>query len=550
MNRFRLQAIVVGAGLALCAAAPVYAAPEVDTTGGRIVGQDLFGGIVAFKGIPFAAPPTGEARWKAPASPAPWTGTRDATQFGASCIQPLSPPLSIYADDPPKMSEDCLFLNVWRPASASKAPVMVWIHGGSLMTGNLASPIYDGKKLAGRGVVVVSVAYRLGVLGFLAQPELSAESPDHVSGNYGLLDQQAALRWVKANIARFGGDPDNITIFGESAGGLSVMDQMASPLAKGLFHKAIAESAYMVWNPELNRSSFGQPSAEAVGAYLTKRLGAADIKALRAMDPQALSKAASAAGYAPFPTIDGVVLPHQIVETFDKGEQAYVPLLVGFNAGEIRSLRFLLPPVPKTAADYRDEVHRRYGDLADAYLRLYPDTNLEESDLAATRDAIYGWTAERMAAKQAAIGQPSYLYFFEHSYPAEDVRGLKAFHASELPFVFGQVGPGSALPAAWVKPPQTAAEVALSDAMMDYWTSFARTGAPEAKGQPSWKPVSDGGAYMDFRDRPVAATDLFPGAYGLDEEVVARRRKGGKINWFANVGLAAPPLSPEASSSK
>jgi len=551
--RFNSLSVAACAGLAvlaLCRAA--VAAPEtppgppvVKTSGGLLAGQAVSAEVAVYKGIPYAAPPIGEARWKPPAPAGTWSGVRDAGRFGPSCIQPLSPPTSVYADDPPRMNEDCLYLNVWTPNGASKggggkAPVMVWIHGGSLATGNLASSIYDGAALARRGVVVVTLNYRLGILGFLAHPELSAESPQHVSGNYGLLDQQAALRWVKANIAGFGGDPDNVTLFGESAGGLSVMDQMTSPLAKGLFQKAIAESAYMVWNPELSRDSFGQPSAEAIGAYLGAKLGAPNLKALRAIDGESLVKAT--VGYLPLPTIDGWVLPHQLVETFDRGEQAHIPLLAGFNAGEISSLRFLAPPVPKTAQAYEAEVHRRYGDLADAYLKLYPSSALEESVLAATRDGLYGWTAERLVTKQAAIGQPSFLYFFEHTYPAETARGMGAFHASELPYVFGQAGPGTHLPTAWLKPPQTADEAALSDAIIAYWTAFARDGAPDPAGQPQWRPFGDHAAYMAFRDAPTPGTDLFPGMYALNEEEISRRRQGGKVNWFANIGLAAPPL--------
>lgn len=545
MGRFRIgrAALAVLAGvLALGVSAIADAAPTVKTLGGEVSGLDLPGDVTSFRGIPYAAPPVGPLRWKSPQAAAPWTGVRDATKFGAACTQPKSPPGNIYADDPPQQSEDCLFLNIWKPAGAKKAPVMVWIHGGALVSGNLASNFYDAAPIAKRGVVVVTVNYRLGIFGFLAHPGLSAESPHHVSGNYGLLDQVQALIWVRNNIAAFSGDPDNVTIFGESAGGLSVMDLVASPMPRVLFKKAIAESAYMVWNPELNHASYSQPSAEDIGAYVGLKVGAPDIASLRARDAQSLMKAATAAGYMPMPTIDGWLLPRQIVDTFDRGEQAKVPLLVGFNAGEIRSLRVLAPPAPKTPADYEAEVRKRYRDLADAYLKLYPAADPEESVLAATRDGLYGWTAHRMALKQAAIGTPSYLYYFEHTYPLEEAKGLKSFHASEVPFVFGQVGPFSTLPAVWPKAPETAEEVALSDAMIDYWTSFARDGAPDAKGLPVWKPISDHGAYMAFRDKPVPANDLLPGSYALHEEVISRRRKEGRTYWFANVGLASPPI--------
>jgi para-nitrobenzyl esterase len=392
-------------------------------------------------------------------------------------------------------------------------------------------------------VIVVTLNYRLGIFGFLAHPQLSAESIQHASGNYGLLDQIQALRWVQDNIAAFGGDPGNVTIFGESAGGLSVVDLMTSPVAHGLFQKAIAESAYAVSVPELKRARFGQPSAEAIGAQLVEGLHAPDIASLRGV-PADILENESAPWFAPLPVVDGWVLPHQVVETLDAGQQAPVPLLVGFNAGEVRSLRGLLPHIPGGSAEYEAQVRQRYRDLADAYLTLYPSSNVEDSVLAAARDGLYGWTAQRLATKQSAIGQPAFLYLFEHHYPAEDAQKLAAFHGSELPYVFGQVGPNGWVSRNWPKPPNTPDEVALSDAMIGYWTSFARTGVPVADGAPDWKPFVDGGAYMDFQDKPVAATNLMPGMYTLNEEVISRRRAAGNQSWFANIGLAAPTVPP------
>ena len=261
---------------------------------------------------------------------------------------------SIYADPPAEMSEDCLSLNIWTPAGAHNAPVMVWIHGGSLTSGAGSETIYDGSALARRGLVVVSINYRLGALGYLAHPGLSSESPDNISGNYGLLDQIEALRWVQRNIAAFGGNPENVTIAGESAGALSVMYLMASPAARGLFHKAILESAYMISTPELREKRFGEEPAETLGVRLATRLGVDGIAGLRGMTPPPSRSGRRSAGYLPFGTIDGHVLPRQLVDVFDRGEQAHVPVLVGFNSGEIRSLRFLAPPPPATEAAYVD----------------------------------------------------------------------------------------------------------------------------------------------------------------------------------------------------
>jgi len=527
------------------AAFAATASAGIATRSGEVSGVQLDSAVSVYRGIPFAAPPVGPLRWKPPSPVAPWTGVRPATEFGPACVQPKSTTASIYADDPEHMSEDCLYLNVWTPTAAKKnAPVMVWIHGGALRTGNLSSQLYDGSELARRAVVVVSVNYRLGLLGWLAHPQLSAESAQHVSGNYGLLDQIAGLRWVQENIAAFGGDPANVTIFGESAGALSVMDLLASPLARGSFGKAIAQSAYMVANAQLRESRYGLPSAEDIGVATAKALNAKSIADLRGQDAIALTDAASAAGFVPLPTVDGWLLPDQLVEIFDQGKQAHVPLLVGFNAGETRSLRFLVPPVPATAADYEREVKDRFRDLTAAYLQVYPSSNVLESVLAASRDGLYGWTAQRLATKQAAVGQPSYLYFFTHAYPSETPLGLQAFHASEVPFTFGQIAANAALPANWPRAPDTPEEHALSRAMVDYWTSFARTGVPTSAGSAVWKKFADGESYMEFGNKPVASAHLLPGMYALTEELISRRRAAGNQFWFTNIGLASPPVPP------
>jgi para-nitrobenzyl esterase len=510
---------------------------SVETNSGRLSGMAIDGEVIVFKGVPYAAPPVGGLRWKAPEPPASWKGVRAATEFGPACVQPRSTTVGVYTDDPAHMSEDCLYLNIWQPTKVkSGAPVMLWIHGGAFRSGHTASQIYDGTELARRGVVIVSTSYRMGILGFLAHPQLSAESPQQVSGNYGLLDQIAALKWVKENIEAFGGDPSNVTIFGESAGALSVMDLVASPQGRGLFSKAIAESGYMVSNTELRKSRYGLPSAEDVGVAIAKALGAGTVAELRKRDAVELIEASSKGGYVPLPVVDGWLLPDQLVDIYDRGEQNHVPMLVGFNAGELRSLRVLLPPTPATAAEYEKQVRERFKDLGDAYLKQYPSSNVPDSVLAASRDGLYGWTAQRLAAKQAAIGQPSYLYFFTHSYPAEGA-DLLAFHASEIPFVFGQIGPKVQLPGTWPRPPDAAGERALSNAMMDYWTSFARTGVPS----PTWKAYAEGESYMELGAKPVPSAHLLPGMYALTEELISRRRRAPDQFWFTNIGLATPP---------
>lgn len=520
--------------------AQLQSAPIVHAPAGALRGTSE-DGLNLFKGIPYAEPPLGALRWRAPVPKAKWSGIRDASKFGPACFQPEGKLNNIYANKPYPMSEDCLSLNIWAPAHARNAPVFFWIYGGALWGGTSRDPLYDGRKLASRGVVVVSINYRLGPLGWLAHPQLSAESQDGISGNYGLLDQIEALRWVKRNISAFGGNPKNVTIAGESAGGLSVIYLLASPPARGLFAKAIAESAYMISTPELKVARYGAPSAEAAGLALGKKLHAPTIAALRAMDPEKLTNAAAAVGYAPFGAVDGKILPRQLVDTFDRGEQARVPILAGFNSGEIRSLMILAPPVPASPSDYVTSIREKYGDLADEFLSLYPATNMKENILAATRDGLYGWTAERLVRKQAELGIPSYLYLFDHGYPAADEAGLHGFHASELPFVFGTF---AGTPPLWPKVPDTPREQALSEAMIDYWTSFARTGQSQAAHASAWDRFSPRQAYMHFTDVPRLETKLMPGMYELNEEVMCRRRAAGDQAWNWNVGLASPKLPP------
>jgi len=544
MIRPLLLAAVLGLAAVLTAAAPSRAqeprGPIVVAPAGAYMGT-AENDIRVFKGIPYAAAPVGPLRWKPPQPLAPARTGLKVTEFGPPCMQPISPVKHIYWQDIGPQSEDCLSLNIWTPKGAEKAPVLVWIHGGSLVGGSSKEALYDGTRMAERGVIVVTINYRVGVFGYLAHPELSAESPDGVSGNYGLLDQIAALKWVRDNIGAFGGDPANVTVAGESAGGLSVMYLMASPQARGLFARAIAQSAYMISTPELKRAAVGESSAEDAGMRLTRALQKPNIALMRAMDANELAYAAPAAGFAPFANVDGKILPRQLVETFDRGEQAPVPILAGFNSGEIRSLGILLPPVPASAAAYEAAIRERYGDLAEAYLALYPATNLRESMLANTRDALYGWTAERLVRSQERAGQPSFLYLFDHGYPAMEAARLHAFHAAELPYMFGHL---RRTPELWPKIPDTPAETALSEAMLDYWTSFARNGRPTTAQGPAWPAYGTAAAYMRFADaRPIPETDLYPGMFELHEAAMCRRRAAGQA-WNWNTGIVSPPLAP------
>ncbi len=515
--------------------------PIVTTPAGRLEGtrED---GLHVFKGIPYAEPPTGQNRWRPPLPKADWDGIREATCFGPACPQPPRRPGSIYANDLGPTSEDCLSLNVWAPEDASNAPVFVWIHGGTLIWGASKECYYHGARLAREGMVVVTINYRLGILGYLAHPELSAESVDGISGNYGLMDQIEALKWVRRNISVFGGDPDNVTVAGESAGALSILYLLSSPAAKGLFTKAILQSSYLISTPHLKERAHGEMPAEEIGSEVGKKLQANDLSALRAMDAQDLVDNAALAGYLPFGTVDGHLLPAQPADIFDRGEQAPVPVLAGFNSGEVRSLPFLAAPPPSSRAEYEDVIRGRYGEMAKEYLRLYPSTDMMESNFAVVRDALYGWSAEKLVRQQSEQGLPSYLYFFDHGYPAADAAGLHAFHACEIPYMFGNF---DRTPPLWPANPDTTEEHALSDMMVSYWSRFAATGTPSAPGAAEWSAYGNTRAYMAFRDKPEPDAHLMPGMFEFYDYEISRRRKDGGIPWTWNVGLASPPLPDE-----
>ena len=515
--------------------------PEVAIAGGSLRGQSD-GVIATYKGIPYAEPPIGARRWKAPVPRSPWKGTRAATAFGPACVQPDLPVASIYNDPPIEQSEDCLSLNIWAPEHAENAPVVIWIHGGSLRIGAGSLRMYDGAAFARRGIVFISINYRLGALGWLAHPQLSAENSEGISGNYGLLDQIAALRWVQSNVSAFGGDPENVTIMGESAGALSATYLLASPSARGLFHKAIIQSPNSRSFPDLKRRANGLPSAETIGQLALKAAGAEDIGEARRINARTLIDRTSTAGFPAQGTIDGVILPRQIIDIFDHSEQAVVPILAGFNSGEVRSQRAFLPPWPASESEYVRLIRSAYGDLTPQFLSLYPFADGEESAQAAARDGIYGWAAERLVSKQSTAGAQSYLYVFDYCYPEAEARNLCAFHASDVPFVLGNMG-GAALPEHWPVPGEPDSK-RLSEAMIDYWTSFARDGRPRSAGNPHWAPYAQGQSFMKFDARPHAAADPYPGMLELNEAFV-ERRKARNLSWGLRIGVSVAASASE-----
>ncbi|WP_183626358.1 carboxylesterase/lipase family protein [Novosphingobium sediminicola] len=459
----------------LCAAGSAQAG-TVETTGGMVKGIDD-AAVSTYYAIPYAAPPVGDLRWRAPQNAASWQGLRDATRPSAECYQgppgafgPYSAEFMIKGN----VSEDCLYLNVWTPRKASgKLPVFFYIHGGGFGSGSGTIPVYEGRNLAGRGAVVVTINYRLGVFGFLAHPELTRESGMASSGNYGLLDMIAALKWVKANIARFGGDPDDVTISGQSAGAAAVNDLVLSPLAKGLFQRAIAQSG-----SGIGIRSAPLAEAEKVGADLAAKVHAVNIADLRKIDAATLEKLTnvpppSTSGTMRMPAISFAPNNDGVVLAGDPGDvkapvQSLVPFMTGFNADEA------LPTGEKiTPAVFEANVKARYGAVADRLIALYPhatDAEAEASSRLLARDRYMANLVLWAEGRAANSGQPVYTYLFTQPYPSLGGKSFGSFHTAEVPYVMGALGKGGRV--------FTAADEAVSRHMQDHWLAFMKTGNP------------------------------------------------------------------------
>ncbi len=512
-GRALARAVIPLASAAILAAvlssAPALA--QVKTAAGIVKGTTSGGAhpIRTFRGIPYAAPPVGDLRWRAPRPPASWAGERDASAFGARCMQAPIYSDMIFRD---ALSEDCLNLNVWTPAKGAteQLPVMVWVYGGGFQAGSASEPRQDGERLAGKGVVVVSMNYRLGVFGFLAHPELTAESGHSASGNYGLLDQTAALKWVHENIAAFGGDPGNVTIFGESAGSFSVSAQMASPLTTGLVNKAIGESGAFF------SASLAAPTlsgGEGVGKALATKAGVTTIEQLRAIKGDSLLKVVmSMQGISFNPIIDGYFLPRPVPEIYAAGDQRHIPLLAGWNADEVRGMATLAAVLPTTET-FTQRVRGQFGANADAVLAAYPaatDSAAIEATAALSGDQFIGYGTWRwLEAHRKTGGEPVYRYNFARQVPIEPgrvangrpvtARDIGARHAGEIEYVFGAL---NSVPKVTWDP----ADRALSELMMSYWSNFARTGNPNGKGLPIWQ------RYEAGTGNPVMTLDVKSGA--------------------------------------
>ncbi|HEY1579518.1 MAG TPA: carboxylesterase family protein [Terracidiphilus sp.] len=478
---FRTQMVCALATAGLLMGLSVHSGADplkVKTAQGKVVGKTINNGKVrAFMGLPYAAPPVSDLRWKAPQPAAKWKGDRDATKYGAHCAQGRVFEDMVFQDG--VGSEDCLFLNVYTPADAkknSKLPVMFWIHGGGYSGGASSEPRHNGDFLPLKGVVLVTINYRLGVFGFLVTDELAKEG-NGSAGNYGLLDMVAALQWVKKNIGNFGGDSNNVTIFGESAGSFAVSTLMASPMAQGLFQKAIGESG-AAFPSALNLGGESvNERAEIDGKWVAK-LGVKDLAELRALSTDKILDAARTKGAVGFaPVLDGKFLTEPVPDTYAAGKQAHVPLLAGWNADEGG-------PVAKTVPGWKEYATKQFADRADEFLKLYPGDTDEQvvrsaTDFSGDQFIAFG-TWKWLEAHRKTGDSPVYRYHFElAALPSKYHPGTHAFHSDDIEYVFGTL---DTRPGETVRPEDRE----LSEAMMTYWTNFAKTGDPNGLGVPNW----------------------------------------------------------------
>jgi para-nitrobenzyl esterase len=534
--RFRFSVLVFAVLVSVSLHAQL-AAPHVRISQGELAGEVSEMGPLTFKGIPYAAPPVGDLRWREPKPAAGWPGVRDAGKPGAVCVQSET---ALAGNPGATMSEDCLFLNVWTPSlkPAQPAPVMVYIHGGSFIAGSGSSPQDDGANIAARGVVVVTINYRLGVFGFLAHPELSAESPRHTSGNYGLLDQMAALRWVRQNIANFGGDARNVTVFGESAGASSIGYLMAAPEAKDLFDKAILESPSIVFqpSPELrpkpnNGGYRGLASMEEIGVAVGPHI--AELRSLRSDElmkrgfegaQQIFGTGGSSRArlrpetpldnpalvpspWAPF--ADGVVIPAQPSQIYAANHAMRIPVLAGSNTNE--GNLFLRHYQPADANSFNAWVEKAFAPCGKEVLALYAPPvgasgTVSGEQIHAAADKLLTDSIQIYNAFSIARATHGFLYRFTHVSPAGQASGMGAFHSSELVYVFGHTHvPDQRSPNLHFEP----IDHKLSDQMMTMWVHFAHTGDPRLMMSSEWTRIGSNGEvpYMDFGDT-LAVKDL------------------------------------------
>jgi para-nitrobenzyl esterase len=488
MTQFGLKAACALAGVALLGLSMSANADPltIKTEQGKVHGKTINDGRVrAWLGLPYAAPPVGDLRWKAPQPAAKWKGERDVTKYGAHCAQNKVFADMIFQDD--GGSEDCLFANVYAPATAdskSKLPVMFWIHGGGFSGGASDEPRHNGDFLPLKGVVLVTINYRLGVFGFLATADLAKETSG-AAGNYGLMDMVAALQWVKANIKDFGGDPGNVTIFGESAGSFAVSTLMASPMAQGLFQKAIGESGAALGRGPMPYEALAE--RETKDAQWVSGLNVTSLAQLRALPTQAILDAVKKPGVGFPPDVDGKLLTEPVPDTYSAAKQAHLPLLAGWNAdeGSFFAMRGM------TVDQWKELAQKNFGDRAAEFLKLYPgDTDAEALrsaiDFGSDQFIAFG-TWSWLEAHRKTGDSPVYRYHFElAATPSKFHPGTFAFHSDDIEYVFGTLDtrPG------WDVRPE---DRTLSEQMMTYWTNFAKTGDPNGGDLPKWPKYNEDG---------------------------------------------------------
>lgn len=456
--------------------------PQVKTANGLLEGVTEASGIRSYKGIPFAQPPVGDLRWKAPQAPQNWTGVRKADKFGPQAMQRFIFSDMVFRSN--GKSEDCLYLNVWTPAKKGneKLPVLVYFYGGGFVAGDGSELRYDGESMAKKGIVSITVNYRLGVFGFMAHPELTAESPNHASGNYGLLDQHAALEWVKKNIAAFGGDPSKVTIAGESAGSMSVSAQMASPLSKGLFSGAICQSGAILGN----LSPMPREQAEQMGVKFATTAGANTLANLRKLPADKLLELSGNARFAHI--IDGYFLTEKPEATFAAGKQMDVALMAGWTSAEV-GYQGVLGNHPPTLSIFKDAVQTLYPDNAGRILAAYPATTDDEAKLAATQlasDRFIAYSTWKIIDMHSKSGKKNvYRYLFSQKRPDTTQVLIGAPHASDIEYSLGNLPLIKAFK--W-----TPADYKASQITQDYFANFIKTGNPNGKGLPVWNEVKSG----------------------------------------------------------
>lgn len=500
-----LAALVFGMSLL---STPASDPPQADVAEGRLSGR-LADGVVSFQDVPYAAPPIGALRWRPPRPAKAWNGVRPADRPGAVCIQP--PANGDPGVGPLPMSEDCLTLNVWAPEGAERLPVMVWIHGGGYNNGSGTAALYDGTNLARRGVIVVTINYRLGRLGFFDHPALAAERADHEpAGNYGVMDQIAALEWVRDNIAVLGGDPGRVTIFGESAGGAAVTQLMVSPGARGLFHGAIVQSGLgRQRSARLAEDRPGRPSAQSLGVQFARSAGLANATAddLRALPAERLLTPMPAF-YSDNLIVDGRVVTEDVVEAFAAGRQAPVPLIIGTNSAEFWWIR------PSDAGAYGRLDDALTDDEYDALVQAYGGQDGYDAHIVS--DLVFNEPARHLARLHLSAGHPSWMYRFDVVAASNPEPSGGATHASERPYVFDNLHT--------VGRPMQARDHAAADLMAHYWTRLSRTGSPDAGPDIVW-PLAHGDRLLEFtNDGPRVTPVPHPARLDLIEAYYARVR--------------------------